>query len=105
MSRTRVSIPVYVRTGTAISTKDIDFRFTGPVQLARDGRLADRLIKTDYNNFAPRLGIAYSPVGEMVVPYGFRRLLFAGEQELDLRPESRHGRPRRSRTTSKPFRR
>ena len=29
-----------------------------PVQLARDGRLGDRLIATDYNNFAPRLGIA-----------------------------------------------
>ena len=47
----------------------LDFRYlpsgrlhpAPPVQLARDGRLGSRLINTDYNNFAPRFGIAYSP--------------------------------------------
>lgn len=53
--------PVLVRTGNGDFYENLAFRFTGPVQLARDGRLGDRLIKTDYNNFAPRLGIAYSP--------------------------------------------
>ncbi len=53
--------PVFVRTGSGDFYDDLAFRFTGPVQLARDGRLGDRLITTDRNNFAPRLGIAYSP--------------------------------------------
>ena len=50
---------------------DLAFRFTGPVQLARDGRLGDRLIKTDYNNIAPRLGIAYSPSAKWSFRTGF----------------------------------
>jgi hypothetical protein len=53
--------PVFVRTGTGDFYDNLDFRFTGPVQLARDGRLGNRLIQTDRNNFAPRIGIAYSP--------------------------------------------
>lgn len=62
--------PVYVRTGTGNFYDGVDFRYTGAVtggalasqfQVARDGRLGNRLINTDYNNFAPRLGIAYSP--------------------------------------------
>jgi hypothetical protein len=53
--------PVLVRTGTGDFYEDLSFRFTGPVQLARDGRLGDRLVKTDFNNLGPRLGIAYSP--------------------------------------------
>ncbi|HET8549786.1 MAG TPA: TonB-dependent receptor, partial [Bryobacteraceae bacterium] len=53
--------PVLVRTGSGDFYEGLAFRFRGPVQLARDGRLGDRLIRTDYNNFAPRLGIAYSP--------------------------------------------
>ncbi|MDZ4799741.1 MAG: TonB-dependent receptor [Bryobacteraceae bacterium] len=53
--------PVLVRTGTGGFYDDLAFRFTGPVQVARDGRLGDRMVKTDYNNFAPRIGIAYSP--------------------------------------------
>lgn len=53
--------PVFVRTGRGDFYDDLAFRFTGPVQLARDGRMGDRLITTDHNNFAPRFGIAFSP--------------------------------------------
>ena len=60
-----------MRTGTGDFYEDLAFRFTGPVQLARDGRLGDRLIKTDYNNFAPRLGIAYSPSAKWSFRTGF----------------------------------
>ena len=63
--------PVYVRTGKGEFYENIDFRFTGPVQLARDGRLGKRLIKTDYNNFAPRLGIAFSPSNKWSIRTGF----------------------------------
>jgi hypothetical protein len=33
----------------------------GPVPVARDGWLAALIVATDWNNFAPRVGIAYSP--------------------------------------------
>uniref|UniRef100_Q024A2 TonB-dependent receptor n=1 Tax=Solibacter usitatus (strain Ellin6076) TaxID=234267 RepID=Q024A2_SOLUE len=77
--------PVLVRTGTNGNFYEgIDFRYQAyyaaqgqtvpgsPVfQVARDGRLGSRLVKTDYNNFAPRLGIAYSPSGQWSVRAGF----------------------------------
>ena len=66
--------PVYVRTGSSGSFYDgIQFRYqpywsanggiagSPPLQTVRDGRLGDRLINTNYHDFAPRLGIAYSP--------------------------------------------
>ena len=33
----------------------------GPVPVARDGWLGALIVATDWNNFAPRVGIAYSP--------------------------------------------
>lgn len=63
--------PVLVRTGNGDFYEGLDFRFRGPVQLARDGRLGNRLIRTDYNNFAPRLGIAYSPNANWSIRTGF----------------------------------
>jgi hypothetical protein len=62
--------PVLVRTGSGDFYDDLSFRFTGPVQLARDGRLGNRLINTDRNNFAPRLGIAYSPSAKWSIRTG-----------------------------------
>lgn len=69
--------PVYVRTGTGSFYDGIAFRYAPywgtpnigsapvggnpPLQTVRDGRLGDRLINTNYKNFAPRLGIAWSP--------------------------------------------
>jgi len=63
--------PTYVRTGNGDFYENIDFRFTGAVQLARDGRLGKRLINTDYNNIAPRFGIAYSPSNKWSFRTGF----------------------------------
>ena len=62
--------PTYVRTGSGNFYDNLAFRYTAAatngvfgatVPVTRDGRLGDRLIKTDYNNFAPRFGIAWSP--------------------------------------------
>ena len=76
--------PVYVRTGNGGFYDGIDFRYQAyyaaqgqtapgspPLQVVRDGRLGGRLIATDYNNFAPRLGIAWSPNERWVVRSGF----------------------------------
>ena len=69
--------PVYVRSGNGNFYDGIAFRYSPywatpgisgvpvgnlpPLQTVRDGRLGDRLINTNYHNFAPRVGIAYSP--------------------------------------------
>jgi len=73
-----------VRTGSGDFYQGIDFRYQAywaaqgqqvagspAFQVARDGRLGDRLIATNYNNFAPRLGIAYSPTDKWSIRAGF----------------------------------
>src|SRR5712691_289232 len=62
--------PVFVRTGKGNFYEGLDFRYTG-VQTARDGRLGDRLVDTDWNLFAPRFGIAYSPSSKWSFRTGF----------------------------------
>jgi len=80
--------PVFVRTGSGDFYDDLAFRFTGPVQLARDGRLGDRLITTDRNNFAPRIGIAYSPSQQWSIRGGFG-VFFAQESKNSIFDMSR----------------
>lgn len=62
--------PVYVRPGSGDFYEGVNFRYNG-VQVARDGRLGDRTINTDLNNFAPRFGIAYSPSSKWSIRTGF----------------------------------
>ena len=62
--------PVLVRTGSGDFYEGVNFRYTG-LQTARDGRLGDRLMYTDYNLFAPRVGIAYSPSKNWSIRTGF----------------------------------
>jgi hypothetical protein len=62
--------PVLVRTGSGDFYEGVDFRYDG-VQVARDGRLGDRLINTDWNLFAPRFGIAWSPSSKWSFRTGF----------------------------------
>ncbi|MBM3752384.1 MAG: TonB-dependent receptor [Acidobacteria bacterium] len=80
--------PVFVRTGKGDFYDDLAFRFTGPVQLARDGRLGSRLITTDRNNFAPRLGIAYSPSAKWSIRTG-AGVFFAQESKNSIFDMSR----------------
>src|SRR5262245_61518830 len=64
--------PVLVRAGKGDFYDNVNFRFTdSKVQVARDGRLGDRLINTDLNNLAPRVGIAWSPTNTWAVRTGF----------------------------------
>jgi hypothetical protein len=76
--------PVYVRAGSGNFYDGLNFRYKAywaaqgatvagspDLQVARDGRLGSRLINTAYRNFAPRLGIAWSPSSKWVVRTGF----------------------------------
>jgi TonB dependent receptor len=71
--------PTYVRPGTGDFYQGLDFRYVnltgvgqpGPITVARDGRLGDRLVNTDWRNFAPRFGIAYSPSSKWSIRTGF----------------------------------
>ena len=53
--------PVLVRIGSGDVYQDTVLRFAPNIQVARDGRLGDRLIFDDKKNFAPRLGWAWNP--------------------------------------------
>ncbi len=52
--------PTDVRSGTGNYYDGLPFYFPN-VQVARDNRLGRGLYKTDYNNWAPRLGLAWTP--------------------------------------------
>ena len=70
-------LPVLVRAGSGNFYDGLNFRYVPnqagapAIQTARDGRLGPRLINTDYNNFAPRLGLAYSPSDKWSFRAGF----------------------------------
>ncbi len=63
--------PTLVREGKGDFYQDIPFRFNPAIQVARDGRLGSRLVKTDYSNFAPRFGLSYSPSSKWTLRTGF----------------------------------
>jgi hypothetical protein len=53
--------PVLVRIGSGDVYEGTVLRFAPNIQVARDGRLGDRLIFDDKKNFAPRFGWAWNP--------------------------------------------
>lgn len=77
--------PVLVRTGKGDFYEGVGFRYPG-VPVARDGRLGDRLMQTDYSNWAPRLGISYSPTPKWTVRTGFGMFysVESGNSRFDL---------------------
>jgi hypothetical protein len=86
--------PVLVRAGTGDFYDGLQFRYvpnqTGapPVLTARDGRLGARMINTDYNNFAPRLGFAYSPSDKWSFRTGFG-VFYSNESKNSIFDNSR----------------
>ena len=62
--------PVFVRAGSGDFYQGIGFRYPG-VAVTRDGRLGDRLLQTNYGDFAPRFGLAYSPNSKWTIRTGF----------------------------------
>ena len=82
--------PVFVRSGQGDFYEDINFRLTPyyntpsllstpppgtlyPLVTVRDGRMGKRLIDTNYGDFAPRIGIAWSPSDKWAFRAGFGR--------------------------------
>jgi len=61
--------PTDVRSGTGNYYDGLPFVFPG-VQVARDGRLGSRLYQTDHNDWAPRLGVAWTPTPKWSVRAG-----------------------------------
>ena len=57
----RACHPTLVRIGSGDVYEDTVLRFAPNIQVARDGRLGDRLVFDDKKNFAPRLGWAWNP--------------------------------------------
>ena len=53
--------PVLVRIGSGDVYENTLLRFAPNIQVARDGRLGDRLVFDDKKNFAPRIGWAWNP--------------------------------------------
>ena len=62
--------PTLIRTGSGDFYEGVLLRFNPAIQVARDGRLGNRLIDTDNNDFAPRLGLAWSPTSNWTVRAG-----------------------------------
>jgi len=57
----RACHPTLVRIGSGDVYENTVLRFAPNIQVARDGRLGDRLIFDDKKNFAPRFGWTYNP--------------------------------------------
>lgn len=62
--------PVLVRIGSGDVYENSVLRFAPNIQVARDGRLGDRLIFDDKKNIAPRLGWAWTPKEQWSVRAG-----------------------------------
>jgi hypothetical protein len=62
--------PVMVRAGSGDFYEGLQFRYSPAVRVARDGRMGDRLVNPDKNDFAPRIGIAWSPSNKWSVRTG-----------------------------------
>ena len=62
--------PTFIRMGSGDFYEDLALRFNPAIKVARDGRLGERLIRSDRNDFAPRFGLAWSPTNRWTVRLG-----------------------------------
>lgn len=63
--------PTMVRIGSGDFNEGTPVRFNPDINTARDGRLGDRGVYRDNNDFAPRIGLAWSPTDKMTIRAGF----------------------------------
>lgn len=63
--------PVFIRQGKGSNAYDgVSIRWPG-IDVAWDGKLGNRLVARDNNDFAPRIGIAYTPNNKWVIRSGY----------------------------------
>lgn len=62
--------PVFIRQGSGDFYDGLALRFNPLIQTARDGRLGERLVNDDKNDFAPRFGLAWSPTSKWTIRMG-----------------------------------
>jgi hypothetical protein len=62
--------PTLVRMGSGDFYEGLALRFNPAIKVARDGRLGERLVRPDKNDFAPRFGLAWSPTNTWTVRLG-----------------------------------
>jgi hypothetical protein len=63
--------PVFLRQGKGTGDPYAGLKVKWPaIPLVQDGRLGDRLVNRDNNDFAPRIGIAYSPNSKWAIRTG-----------------------------------
>jgi len=63
--------PCLIRVGSGDVYEGVATRFDPAICVARDGRLGDRLIAADKTNFAPRIGVVWSPSPKTTVRTGY----------------------------------
>ena len=63
--------PCFIRVGSGDPYEGVATRFDPAICVARDGRLGDRLIASDKTNFAPRIGVVWSPSPKTTVRTGY----------------------------------
>jgi hypothetical protein len=63
--------PCFIRVGSGDPYEGVATRFDPAICVARDGRLGDRLVQPDKTNFAPRIGIVWSPSPKTSVRTGY----------------------------------
>jgi hypothetical protein len=78
--------PVLVRAGSGDFYDGVPFVFGGGIRVARDNSMGRALIARDNNDFAPRLGLAYSPTSKWTLRAGFGMFYVqdAGNAVFDL---------------------
>lgn len=62
--------PFFLRQGSGDPLAGVNLVWPN-ITVKRDGSLGDQLVKTDYSNFAPRLGVTWNPSPKWVVRSGF----------------------------------
>ncbi len=63
--------PCFVRVGSGDPYEGVATRFDPAICVTRDGRLGDRLVQPDHNDFAPRVGVVWSPSPKTTVRTGY----------------------------------
>ena len=94
--------PIFVRAGTGDPYEgDPAFRLASDIQYVRDGRFGRGAYKPDKNDFAPRLGIAWTVTPQTVIRSGRRHLLRPRHRQRGVRHGAERARSR-SGATSRP---